>query len=201
MNKIDAFFLPARLLCPLLLALLAATPAAFSQVKYEREIRIRPTAVPAQARAFADAALGGQKPRWYQEINLDFFTYEAKLKKEGRQYSIEFDTAGRVQDIEIGIEFSKMNAVLRQKIDSTLARLFTSHKITKTQLQWTGAEPALRDLLRSGATEKPYTERVEIVFKCREAGKPKLYEALFDAAGKLLSKLEIVPRNTDNLDY
>lgn len=201
MNKIDVVLLQARLLCPLLLALLAAAPAAFSQVKYEREIRIRPRAVPAQARAFADSALGGQKLRWYQEINLDFFSYEAKLKKEGRHFSIEFDTAGRVQDVEFEIDFSTLDAVLRQKIDSTLARLFTSHKITKTQLQWTGPAPALHDLLRSGATEKPYTERVEIVFKCREAGKPKLYEALFDAAGKLLSKLEIVPRNTDNLDY
>lgn len=187
--------------CFMLLALLTATPAAFSQVKYEREIRIRPAAAPAPARAFAAAALGAQKVRWYQEINLDFFSYEAKVKKDGRCYSIEFDSSGRIQDVEIEVKFSSLNTVLRQKIDATLSGLFSGHKITKTQLQWTGAEPALRDLLRSGDAEKSYTERVEIVFKCREAGKPKLYEALFDITGKLLSKLEIVPRNTDNLDY
>ncbi len=201
MNKIDAFPLQTRLLYSLLLALLTTTPSAFSQLKYEREIRIRPATVPAQARAFAGAALGAQKVRWYQEINLDFFSYEAKVKKGGRRYSIEFDTAGRVQDVEIEVEFSSLDTGLRQKIDSTLSGLFSSHKITKTQLQWTGEAPALRDLVRSGATEKPYAERVEIVFKCREAGQPKLYEALFDISGNLLSKLEIVPRNTDNLDY
>lgn len=190
-----------RFICFTLLTLLAVANAVFSQVKYEREIRIRPAEVPAQARAFAEAALGAQKVRWYQEINLDFFSYEGKVKKGGRCYSIEFDSSGRIQDVEIEIEFTGLDAVLGQKIVSALSGMFSSHKITKTQLQWTGEEMALRELVRSGGTDKPYTERVEIVFKCREAGRPKLYEALFDTAGKLLSKLEIAPRNTDNLDY
>lgn len=190
-----------RFLCFTLLALPTLAPAAFSQVKYEREVRIRPAEVPARARAFAEAALGAQKVRWYQEINLDFFSYEAKVKKGGRCYSIEFDSSGRIQDVEIEVDFSGLDAVLGQKIVSTLSGMFSSHKITKTQMQWSGGEMSLSELVRSGATEKPYTERVEIVLKCREAGRPKLYEALFDTSGTLLSKLEIVPRNTDNLDY
>lgn len=190
-----------RLLCLWLPALLIAAPAALSQVKYEREIRIRPAEVSAGARAFAEAALPAQKIRWYREINVDFFSYEAKAKKDGRRYSIEFDTSGRVEDVEKEIEFSALNAILKHKIDSTLSGLFSRHHIVKTQLQWTGEAPALQDLVRSGATEKTYTERVEIVYKCREHSRHKLYEALFDAAGVLLSKIEIIPRNTDNLDY
>lgn len=201
MYKYDDYSRYLRLLCSLLPALLTAAPAAISQVKYEREIRLRPADIPAKARAFADAALGAQKMKWYKEINVDFFSYEAKAKKEGRRYSIEFDTAGRVQDVETEIDFSGLDAVLRQKIDSVLSRLFTRHKVAKTQLQWTGPEPVLQELVRSGATEKTYTQRVEIVFKCRENSQPKLYEALFDTSGALLSKIEIVPRNTDNLDY
>lgn len=190
-----------RYLLFLLLALPAGAPAAIAQVKYEREIRIRPSAAPAPARAFVDAALGARKIRWYQEFGLNAFSYEAKAKKDGRRYSIEFDTAGKVQDVEVEIKLSDLDAGLRQKIDATLSGLFAYYKITKIQLQWTGPEPALQALIRSGAGPENYTERVEIVFKCRENGRPKLYEALFDSSGALLSKLEIIPRNTDNLDY
>lgn len=191
-----------RYLLLLLSALPAGAPAAVAQVKYERETRIRPPAAPAPARAFADSALlGVRKIRWYQEFGLNAFSYEAKAKKDGRCYSIEFDTAGKVQDVEVEIKLSDLDAGLRQKIDATLSGLFAHYKITKTQLQWTGPEPVLQALIRAGAGPENYTERVEIVFKCRENGRPKLYEALFDPSGALLSKLEIIPRNTDNLDY
>lgn len=190
-----------RYLLFLLPALLAGAPATVAQVKYERETRIRPSAVPTQARAFADTALGARKIRWLKEFGLDAFSYEAKAKKDGRRYSIEFDTAGKVQDVEMEIKLSSLDPALRKKIDATLSGLFTHPKITKTQLQWTGPEPVLQALIQAGAGPENYTERVEIVFKCRENGRPKLYEALFDASGALLSKLEIIPRNTDNLDY
>ncbi|MBK9337666.1 MAG: hypothetical protein IPM98_14320 [Lewinellaceae bacterium] len=186
----------------LLFALLAlGYNTAHAQQKYEREIRIRPEAVPATAKAFVAACTGKEKVHWYKEINLGFYSFEAKATRNGRRYSIEFDSLGVIQDVEIVIRFEHLTNVVQRTITAELAGRCSKYRITRVQRQWTGSANALQEVIREGSTTGQYTERFEIVFSCKTDKGPVLYEALFDALGNLENLLEIIPRNTDNLDY
>jgi len=174
---------------------------AYAQQKSEREIRVRPQAVPAAAEEFVSACAGTERIRWYQEINLGFYNYEAKVKRNGRHYSIEFDSTGVLQDVEMSIRFSHLPEAVQGAVRAELAGRCSKYRITRVQRQWTGAAQALQELVRNGTTGGPHTERIELVFSCKTDRGPVLYEALFDASGNLENLLEIIPRNTDNLDF
>lgn len=174
---------------------------AYAQQKFEREIRVRPQAVPAAAEAFVSACAGTERIRWYQEINLGFYNYEAKVKRNGHHYSIEFDSTGVLQDVEMSIRFSHLPEAVQGAVRAELAGRCSKYRITRVQRQWTGAAQALEELVRNGTTGGQHTERIELVFSCKTDRGPVLYEALFDALGKMDSLVEIVPRNTDNLDF
>ncbi len=174
---------------------------AHAQQKFEREIRVRPQAVPAAAEAFVSACTGTERVRWYKEINLGFYNFEAKAKRNGHRYSIEFDSTGAIQDVEMSIRLSHLSDAAQRTVQAELAGRCSRYRITRVQRQWTGAEKALQELVRNGTTGGQHTERIEIVFSCKTDRGPVLYEALFGALGNLENLLEIVPRNTDNLDF
>lgn len=174
---------------------------AYAQQKYEREIRVRSQTVPAAAEAFVSACAGSERIRWYQEINLGFYNFEAKVKRNGRHYSIEFDSTGVIQDVEMSVRFNHLPDAVQEAVQASLAGRCSKYRITRVQRQWTGAAQVLQELVQDGTTQGPHTERLEIVFSCKSDQGPVLYEALFDALGNLENLLEIIPRNTDNLDF
>lgn len=187
--------------CLVCVAMTLGCLPAYAQQKFEREIRVRPQAVPAAAEAFVSACAGTERIRWYQEINLGFYNFEAKVKRNGRHYSIEFDSTGVLQDVEMSIRFSHLPEAVQGAVRAELAGRCSKYRITRVQFQWTGAAPALQELVRNGTTGGQHTERLELVFSCKTDRGPVLYEALFDALGKMENLVEIVPRNTDNLDF
>lgn len=194
----------ARLVCTCLLTfafLALGNNPVHAQQKFEREIRIRPQAVPAAAEAFVSACIDKGKVRWYKEINLGFYSFEAKATRNGHHYSIEFDSLGVIQDVEMVIRFDHLTNVVQSAITAELTGRCSKYRITRVQRQWTGSTRALQAVIREGSTAEQYTERIEIVFSCKTDKAPVLYEALFDAHGKLENLLEIIPRNTDNLDF
>lgn len=174
---------------------------AYAQQKSEREIRVRSQAVPAAAEAFVSACAGTERIRWYQEINLGFYNFEAKVKRNGRHYSIEFDSTGVLLDVEMSIRFSHLPEAVQGAVRAELAGRCSKYRITRVQRQWTGAAQVLQELLQDGTTGGALAERLEIVFSCKSDRGPVLYEALFNALGKMENLVEIVPRNTDNLDF
>lgn len=174
---------------------------AHAQQKFEREIRVQPQTVPAAAKAFVSASIGTERVRWYKEINLGFYNFEAKVKRAGRCYSIEFDSTGIIQDVELSIRFSHLPKAVQGAIRTELAGRCSKYRISRVQRQWTGGEQALQALVRTGTTVEQHTERIELVFSCKTDQGPVLYEALFGTLGNLENLLEIIPRNTDNLDF
>lgn len=73
------------------------------QTKYEREFRMSEKKVPQKAREFVHSMDFESKVKWYFEENLQGNSIEAKLKQQGQQYSVEFDTLGTLQDVEVEI--------------------------------------------------------------------------------------------------
>lgn len=198
------YTLPARqirfVMRYLLLVLLCLTTSwAAGQLKYEKEYRIRAEAVPEPARAFIRSGQLEKNIRWYAEENLDGKSVEAKTKHRGNWYSIEFDTLGNLQDIEI--EVAELPEAAYAVIEDTLKRRFEAQRIRKIQLQYTGSTEALGELLHSDTCPPELRLRYELIVKGRDESGVHLYEMLFSEEGALLHTARVVLRNTDNLEY
>ena len=75
---------------------------AMAQNKYEREHRILKSQFPEKALGLiTDKLVGAKRVRFYKEIDSAKISYEAKFKKDKLRYSVEFDTEGTLEDIEV----------------------------------------------------------------------------------------------------
>lgn len=190
MIKIAAVFL--------MFLLVNALPA---QTKFEREYRIKPHQAPQAAKDFIrDAGLNG-KVKWYAEEGLEGSSVEAKMVVGRQKLSIEFDTAGMIQDVETEISAENMDAAVLARINDHFGSVFNSHKIIKIQESYTGERDNLTAFLRDGSQRNLLTTHYEIVVKGRDASGMNLYEFLFNDRGDLISRLLIIHSNTDNLQF
>ncbi len=173
----------------------------FAQVKYEREYRLKPDQVPLAARTFLTACQFEAKIKWYGEESASGTSVEAKVKHGQKRYSIEFDTLGQIQDVEVEQEWEGLPPATQTTIQQILSQQFERHKLGKVQLQWTGTDSVLQALIRGESPDLPYTTKYEIILRGKDNEGVHGYEYLFDEQGELEHRARIVFRNTDNLDY
>lgn len=188
-------------LCCCLFGSLFWANSLFAQVKYEREYRLKPDQVPLAARTFLTACQFEAKIKWYGEESASGTSVEAKVKQGQLRYSIEFDTLGQIQDVEVEQEWERLPPATQAAIQQVLDQHFERHKRSKIQLQWTGPDSVLQALIREEVPDLSYTTKYEIVLRGKDAGGMHGYEYLFDEQGELEHRARIVFRNTDNLDY
>ena len=174
---------------------------AGAQEKVEIEQSVGIDDVPSLALEWLDDAYeSARRTRWYYEESSDTQSYEAKLKWKGHLHSVEFDTAGIVQDIEITIDWKELPANVQENIAAYLDSAFQKHRIQKIQEQWTGAPDDLEDLIDERERENLIT-KYEIEYYGKDASADNLREGLFDADGKMLRERIVQLRPTDNLDF
>ena len=185
------------------LVVLLFLPAGLSaQLKFEREYRLRPAEVPQAARQFVDSCAFSHKVRWYGEESARGRSVEAKVKRAGRDYSIEFDTLGQIEDVEVEAIWEAVPLSTRSVICNYLASTFERFRIQRVQEQWTAdRRGTLIELIRRGETDAAFTRKYEAIVRGRAEGETHGYELLFSAEGRLERSSRIVYRNTDNLDY
>ncbi len=178
----------------------------WAQYKLEREYRVKAKEVPELARSLVDSCYPETRVRWYVEESATRKSYEAKLKykKEGkkRHYSIEFDTLGRVEDVEMLIEFSELPPTIQKAAQEQMQQLFKRHKLVRVQEQWLADLPTLQAKMKDRTLPKALITNYEIVVVGRQAN--NLYKSLeftLDAQGTVISVLEIVHNSHDNLLY
>ncbi len=183
------------------LAFLLPLATAAGQTKYEREYRIKTQAAPAAARQFVDSLHFQKKVKWYFEENLRGNSIEAKVCRDKKRYSIEFDTSGVLQDIEIQHRWNDISAHTQSRITATLDSLFVRHDIRKIQIQYSGDPKALFKLAQNQQPAAAFTTRYELVVKGKKPDGVHLYEITLDEQGALHALEAIVFRNSDNLEY
>lgn len=109
----------------------------FSQVKNEREERIERSNFPKIAQHYFDKFIGESKYlKFYKETDGKKISYEAKLKINGRHYSVEFDTEGKLEDVEIIIKERHIAKEARQKINYYLSKQYKKSRLLKIQKQY-----------------------------------------------------------------
>lgn len=184
----------------ILLTLIFLIQSLEAQEKLEREYRIRKDIVPLKARTFIKSLSFLHTVKWYGEESLNGKSIEAKTKHNRRKYSIEFDTQGNLQDVEIEISKTKISNEAFKNILLNLEKEFVTFKIIKIQKQLTGSEKDIKkyiiDNIRNDVILK-----YEIVLKGKKSKGKQLYEFTFSEKGNLEKKEKIIFRNTDHLEY
>lgn len=172
----------------------------FSQEKIEKELRIKPHEVPSAAKNWMKYAFEkAEKPKWFLEYSQNGKSYEAKFHYQGHFHSVEFDSLGNVEDVEIEIKESEVSIGVWTGIQSYLELKFDQVKVEKIQRQVTASKSDMKDFFDEGKKEG-IVIRYEIVFQGKKEHW-ELWEALFDDSGKFLSILKVQIRPNDNLIF
>ena len=172
-----------------------------AQVKYEHEAKVTFEEVPNTALQFVRELQLDSKIRWYRETGLNSTSIEAKTKFKGRRYSIEFNTKGELEDIEITISKKKLPQKVYNEIESYLREDLEKFKWEKVQIQYSGTPEAVVQQINSGNSSQGLIVQYELVISAKLKKKYQKFEYLFSDAGKFIIRKNIVLKNTDNLEY
>lgn len=185
----------------LIFIILCFVHCAHAQQKFEKEYRLKTQEVPSLARQFVDSLDFDRRVKWYMEISQDGKSVEAKSKRNGQRYSIEFDSTGILQDVEIEVRFGTIPEKLRETITQNLDVELDRFRITKTQEQLTGARKDLLTYLKGGPDKTALTTRYEAIVRGTKDGERNEFEYTFSLSGEIEKSSKVVFRNTDNLVY
>lgn len=174
---------------------------SFSQEKNEIERRIKKKEVPETAKKWLKGAYENKrKTKWYYQTDGKKHVYEAKLKYKKHLHSVEFDTLGTVQNIEILIQENELDKDIKEAVHKYLNTNYNKFSISKIQIQYSGDEDDLEDIIDENEF-KNITINYEIEYYGRSDHEDELWEGLFDEKGRLIKKRIINLKATDNLDY
>ena len=174
---------------------------AFTQVKFEKEYRIKEDNIPENIKSYLNTITFKNKIKWYKDEGLSKYTYEAKTFHDNLNFSIEFDSLGIIEDVEFKIEWESIPDLTKKNIDFYLDSIYQKKKIIKVQTQYTGKPENLINILKDRNQNQRLTRKYEIVLKGKENKKYQMMEYLFSNEGKFEHKATIMIKNTDNLEY
>lgn len=189
------------IICIILLIAVQYSNNLCAQEKFEKESRIRQKDVPAKALQFIESSDIKSNIKWYLEEGLNKKSIEAKFKHNNVRYSIEFDTLGNIEDMEIEAVWKDLNVQLTDSISKHLKKDCLKHKIIKVQIQYSGSETALFSKLKTSQNNQNLTINYELIVKCKLQNKTELFEYLFSESGKPLSSSKIIFKNSSHLEY
>jgi hypothetical protein len=175
--------------------------SALAQEKREVERRIKEAEVPEAAVNWIENVFEKKlRAQWYEEYSSGKLSYEAKFKRKGRRYSVEFDPNGNIEDIEIRTSINSLPETFRKAFMNYLDENYTRYKVSKIQEQWTGNSDALIKALHQKDLSA-LNVRYEIEFYGKNELEDELWEGLFEQSGELIQRKKIVLRPMDNLLY
>lgn len=175
--------------------------SAFSQLKYEKESRLKQSDVPSIALKLIDSLAIPGKIKWYSEESLTGTTIEAKFRFSKKNYSIEFDTEGNLQDAEVTIQINEITDTVRGIILKNLESEFNKYSIQKIQAHYPGKNPEILSIIHNPKREAVNNVKYELVVNGKTGNTTKQYEMVFDNSGILTEKKEIIQKNADNLEF
>lgn len=173
-----------------------------AQVKNEQERRIKKKDVPTEVKDWLkDAYEKQRKVKWFYQTDGEKKVYEAKLMQNGKKHSIEIHPNGIVENIEVEIDFDEIQIQVKQTMQAYFEKNYTKYKIKKIQIQYTGNNDDLEDLIDEDEFDESIEVNYEVEFYGKNETENELWESLFDAEGNLVLRRKIQLKATDNLDY
>lgn len=173
----------------------------YAQQKLEREVRIDADDVPAKAIEFVKQLAFSSKIKWYKETGLNATSFEAKTKFNKKKYSIEFNSNGVFEDVEITISKKKLSPQILKNITQYLHKDLSKFKWRKIQIQYSGDPQAVRQKIKTGNATQGLRVKYELIVSAKIDKKYQKFEYLFSDVGTFLERKNIILQNTDNLEY
>ena len=176
--------------------------AAAQDKKMEREKRIKKEEIPPAAlKLLEDQLSKAKKTRYFLETDIDHMSYEIKFLLEGNAYSVEFDSNGQLEDVEMLVNFTKLKSELKDRIRDHLKQ-YDNFKIKKVQKQFSSGSQSDEEVINAAMQNLPTeTVRYEMIVETKAKGSWKIYEMLFDDSGNFISQKRVVGRLEDNILY
>jgi len=172
-----------------------------AQYKYEKECRVKPENVPPLALDFIKTIPLKAKVKWYREEGYSGITYEAKFRFRKRKLSIEFDSTGVLEDVEIEVNPESIDTNIIKQMNWQLNRDCVSCYWHKVQLQFTGNTSELRNVVTQDQVTK-LAPSFELVVICKQDSSSEVFmEYVFNPEGRFMGKSEILLRNSSHLEY
>ena len=181
--------------------LILCVHATFAQQKFEKEYQLKTSEVPLRTRQFVDSLDFDHRVKWYMEISQSGTSVEAKGRRDGKRYSVEFDTTGKIQDVEIEIPYGAIPNEVQNTMTQQLRGEFDTYRILKMQQQLTGSRNELLTYLTKPRGTSAPTIRYEATVKGSKSGERNEFEYTFSLLGEIEKRATVVFRNTDNLEY
>lgn len=173
----------------------------FAQDKFEKESRIKENHVPKKALEFLESLNYSTRIKWYREEGLIKESIEAKFRHNKTNYSVEFDSLGNIEDIEIEVNFEELDSEVKNKLIFQFKADCLKYKIVKVQKQYLGNENLLLTLCQNCEKSNLLEINYELIIKCNQNKQVDLFEYLFNKNGVLLNKYRIVFKNSSHLEY
>ena len=174
----------------------------FSQDKYEKEYRIKYEEVPKSALNFINSINFSNKIKWYKEESLKSYTYEAKTIHKDIKFSVEFDSLGTIEDVEYEIKWEDIHSFAKSNMEFFLDSIYQKKKITKVQIQITGSNETLIEVIKDTKSDLELTLKYEVLLKGKNKERPfQMIEYLFSEKGEMERESKILLKNTDHLVY
>lgn len=172
----------------------------YAQQKFEKESRLCKDDLPPFALDFESVFTDRQRIKWYHEQGLERESFEAKYKRAGKKFSVEFDTLGSIEDVEIITEFTALPDFLWNKIKGTVDDQCERYTIDKVQVQYVGDQSVLKEVSQTGTCES-CTVNYEVVARLKIDDEYRSFEYLFNDKGEILRRSEIVIQTSSHLEY
>lgn len=170
----------------------------FSQVKPEREHRIKKSQFPSielDVLALADA----KNLKYYKEIDSSKTTFIMKFRQKKIHYHIDFNEKGAIQNTGFKVNEVDIPTDTYAQIDSFLKENFKNIKIKYIQQRYPGTSEnvmknTFQNLMMPNNTYK-------LMFSGKKADKKEDFIAIFDAEGNLKNIALALPANYDRVLY
>lgn len=173
-----------------------------AQNKIEREFGIKEKEVPKEASDWLyDAFETTKRPKWYKELSESGFSYEAKFKHEGKFHSVEFDSLGRVEDVEIELKVGELSKEAQSGLNTYFSGAYKNSDLKRIQIQYSGEPNDLEDFFDENMLEGILIHYEIEYIGLDEFGDSQLWEGLFSDGGLLLSKRKIILSPSENLIF
>jgi len=174
----------------------------FSQVKFEKEYRLKIALVPEKAIQIIEKWNFKKKVKWYAEESQDGKTIEAKVCHNKHKLSLEFEENGNLIDIEKTVKFSNLQEDIQKNIEKTLSKRFKKFRIKKVQIQYKGEESAVYNkLFQLKSQHEEIIPKYEIIVKGKDEKRFQNFEILFNKNGEIEKELLIKSTDSTNLEF
>ena len=174
---------------------------SFGQYKYEKESRIHSSELPFQLDLDFGAYAGVKRLKWYKELNVDQVHYEAKFRLEGSDYSVEFDSLGVLEDVEVLCSLKNLEDSLSRQLTKNINSLYKKWKIDKLQEQYLINQDVLKAVLDQSVSLKHLSSNYEMELIVLAHGERNHYELLFDSNLNLIRTRRIIKDSSLNLEF